>query len=151
MGSSSSAVVWTDPGCIGLQIAHGWRLAPTVVKRRAQERPSSQQQACQLGGARPGRITVPHWPEVRARSSGRAAPGARSACYSRRIGEEGQAELARGGLSGNPAPRERADRGWTPGVPARSAMQEGSGLLHPQVRQESGDRCSWSERLWSWR
>ena len=48
MGSSSSAVVWTDPGCIGLQIAHGWRLAPTVVKRQAQERPNSQQQTCQV-------------------------------------------------------------------------------------------------------
>ena len=48
VGSSSSVVVWADPGCIGLQIAHGWRLAPTVVKRRAKERPSSQQQACQV-------------------------------------------------------------------------------------------------------
>ena len=99
------------------------------------------------GGARPGCITVPHWPEVRARSSGRAAPDTRS--VSRRIGEEDRTELARGGLSGNPAPRERAERGWTPGVSARSAMQEGSGLLHPQVRQESGDQGSWSERPWS--
>ena len=73
------------------------------------------------GGARPGRITV------RARSSGRAAPDAWSVCYSRRIEEEDRTELARGGLSGNPAPRERAERGWTPGVSARSAMQEGSG------------------------
>ena len=102
VGSSSSAVVWTDPGCIGLLIAHGWRLAPTL--------------RC-----------VPHWPGVRARSSGRAAPDARSVCYSLRIGGEDRTELARGELSGNPAPRERAERGWTPGVSARSAMQEGSG------------------------
>ena len=81
------------------------------------------------GGARPGCIKcVPHWPEVRARSSGRAAPDARSVCYSLRIREEDRTELARGGLSGNPAPREKAERGWTPGVSARSAMQEeGSG------------------------
>ena len=123
VGSSSSAVVWTDPGCIGLLIAHGWRLAPTVVKRRAQERPSSQQQTCQ----RPGRITVRAALARGARSSGRAAPDARLVCYSLRIGEEDRTELARGGLSGNPAPRERAERGWTPGVSARSAMQEGSG------------------------
>ena len=127
VGSSSSAVVWTDPGCIGLLIAHGWRLAPTVVKRRAQERPSSQQQTCQVERGLDALRCVPHWPEVRARSSGRAAPDARSVCYSLRIGEEDRTELARGGLSGNPAPRERAERGWTPGVSARSAMQEGSG------------------------
>ena len=44
-----------------------------------------------------------------------------------RIGEKDRTELARGGPSGNPAPSERAERGWTPGVSARSAMQEGSG------------------------
>ena len=52
VGSSSSAVVWTDPGCIGLQIAHGWRLASTgagTTKLAATDVP---------GGARPGRITV---------------------------------------------------------------------------------------------
>ena len=103
VGSSSSAVVWTDPGCIGLQIAHGWRLASTVVKRRAQERPSSQQQTCQVEQGLDALRCVPHWPEVRARSSGRAAPDARSVCYSLRIGEEDRKELARGGLSGNPA------------------------------------------------
>ena len=81
------------------------------------------------GGARPGRNTVRAALArgARARSSRRAAPDARSVCYSLRIGEEDRTELARGGLSGNPAPRERAERGWTPGVSARSAMQEGSG------------------------
>ena len=65
--------------------------------------------------ARPGRITVRAALArgARARSSGRAAPDARSVCYSLRIGEEDRTELARGGLSGNPAPRERAERGWT--------------------------------------
>ena len=48
----------------------------------------------------------------------------RSVCL---VAAEDRTELARGGLSGNPAPRERAERGWTPGVSARSAMQEGSG------------------------
>ena len=91
------------------------------------------------GGARPGRITVRAALARGARSSGRAAPDARLVCYSLRIRKEDRTELVRGGLSGNPAPRERAERGW-------SAMQEGSGLLHPQVRQESGDRGSWSER-----
>ena len=74
-----------------------------------------------------------HWPEVRARSSGRAAPDARSVCYSLRIGEEDRTELARGGLSGNPAPRERAERGWTlragcpRGVPCRRAVDSLAG------------------------
>ena len=46
------------------------------------------------GGARPGRITV-RAALARARSSGRAAPDARSVCYSLRIGEEDRTELAR--------------------------------------------------------
>ena len=68
VGSSSSAVVWTDPGCIGLLIAHGWRLASTVVKRRAQERPSSQQQTCQVERCLDTLRCVPHWPARVART-----------------------------------------------------------------------------------
>ena len=59
------------------------------------------------GGERPGCITEPHVADVRAHSRGvgRVASDARSVCNSRRIGEED----ARGGLSSNPAPRERAE------------------------------------------
>ena len=48
VGSSSSAVVWTDPGCIDLPTAHGWSLASTVVNRRAHEQRICFQQACQV-------------------------------------------------------------------------------------------------------
>ena len=48
VGSSSSAVVWTDPGCIDLPKAHGPRLASTVVKRRTLKQQNPQQGACQV-------------------------------------------------------------------------------------------------------
>ena len=47
-GSSSSAVVWTDPGCIDLPTAHGPRLASTVVKRRTLKQQNPQQGECQV-------------------------------------------------------------------------------------------------------
>ena len=97
------------------------------------------------GRARPGCITVPHHvADVRAHSR-RVASDEQSVCYSRRIGEGD----ARSGLSSNPAPRERAERGRTPGVSAMQAYRSASGLLHPQDRHESGDQGSWSERPWS--
>ena len=134
VGSTSSAVVWTDPGCINLQIAHGSTHASTDAE-------TAELAAGGPGRARPGRNTVPHVVCMRAHS------------YSQRIGEEDSAH-AQGGLSGNPVPRERTERGWTPGVSAWSAMQAyggTSGLLHPQdpCQQESGDQGSWSERTWS--
>ena len=45
------------------------------------------------GGARSGRITVPA--ALASGARGRAAPDARSVCYSLRIGEEDRTELAR--------------------------------------------------------
>ena len=126
VGSSSSAVVWTDPGCIGLQIAHGWRLAPTVVKRRAQERPSSQQQAS--------------LDALRCRTGQR--------CEHTRA-EFGEQHPTRG-RSATVEGSERKTKQNSHEVDSQaSAMQKGSGLLHPQVRQEGGDRGSWSERPWS--
>ena len=53
VGSSSSAVFWTDPGCIGLLIAHG------VHSRQATGAGTTKLAATDVpGGARPGRITV---------------------------------------------------------------------------------------------
>ena len=48
VGSSSSAVVWTDPGCIDLPTAHGWRLSSSVVNRRAHQQQICFHQACQV-------------------------------------------------------------------------------------------------------
>ena len=70
---------------------------------------------------------VPHWPEVRARSSGRAAPDARSVCYSLRIGKEDRTKLARGGsqaiqLQGR-GPSEGGLPGCLRGVPCHAGGQ----------------------------
>ena len=144
-GSTSSAVVWTDQGCIDLQIVHGSTHASTVKQTGAE---TAELAAGGPGRARPGCNTVPHVVCMRAHSS-------RVYRCSQKIGEEDSAH-ARGGLSGNPVPRERTERGWTPGVSAWSAMQAyggANGLLHTQdpCQQESGDQGSWSERTWSWR
>ena len=74
--------------------------------------------------------------DLTADAPGRASPGLnmvphvvimRTHSYCQRIGEEDSAH-ARGGLSGNPVPRERTKRGWTPGMSAWSVMQAYGGV-----------------------
>ena len=83
-----------------------------------------------------------------ANAVGRAAADMRSGCHSQRIGGKDQLHV-RGGLSGNPVQREMAERGWTPRVTARRAIEAyggASGLLHPQDPSlESGDQGVRSE------
>ena len=135
VGSSSSAVVWTDPGCIDLQTAHGSSLSPRRSSNRRRDN------SCRTVSVRLGDTCTPYL----AVRGGRTGTARKSSI--RQTVDLLQSEDRRGRpssctrwtlmailLQGRESSEDRL-----PGCPMRRATQAqiAHGLLHPQ------DQCHW--------